>query len=137
MKVATERETLNNEYDFVTKALDNKKDVNTIKFRRAIYGEISLEEAPFEIQLEMIRSKLGVAPHIWQQYDAETIGKTAAVEILSNRMEIIKAFHREVEHSRQKAMREAEQASNKGNKSRNSSSRKGSRPRYARKSRRR
>lgn len=55
---------------------------------------------PFEVQQEMTRSKLNIAPHIWWGYDTETRAKCIATEIISSRLKSVEEFERELDSNR-------------------------------------
>lgn len=93
---------LKDEYDSMQRklSLDNKDTESanaTRALRKKLYGKISLEESPFEIQQEWIRSKLNIPPHIWIEYSNELKGKTIAVEIVKDHLESLEDFYREMD----------------------------------------
>lgn len=76
----------------------------TPKMKRTLLNLVQVEELPALAQEEMTRHSLGIAPHIWQEYDPETKGRAIASYILSQRLELLERFEREVETNREREM---------------------------------
>jgi hypothetical protein len=95
-----ENEKLNKRLDGEKEDLDQAGKDAIRELKKKLYGRINIQQIPFEIQEEFIRSKLNIPPHIWNDYEPELRGKTMAVEIVKNQIESIEDFYREVESAR-------------------------------------
>jgi hypothetical protein len=93
--------TLKEEFDGFNRKIDNK-DEGTKKIRSELYGIVRIEEMPFFIQEEFTRSKLGISPHVWDDYDVEIKGKTIAVELVKSQLETLERFETILERNRKK-----------------------------------
>lgn len=58
---------------------------------------VSIEQMPGEVQEEFVRAKLNIAPHYWEEYSAETKGKTIAIEVIKSKLERIHKFYSHLE----------------------------------------
>lgn len=105
--------TLKSEYDSIQNKLNPPKDPQSLSpnnketaavknLKKKLMGRVNIEDTPFEVQEEWLRSKLNVPPHIWYSYTNEMRGKTMAAEIIKSRLETIEDFYREMEDANKK-----------------------------------
>lgn len=77
------------------------------ELKQRLYGQISVDEQPFELQIELCRNKLSLPPHIWDSYDNETKGKLVASYIIQNKIETLDASYRIIEDMRKDGKRKS------------------------------
>lgn len=63
------------------------------KLKKELFGIISIEEMPFELQEEFTRSELKISPSEWEMYSPRIKGKTIATEIIKGRVETIRRIY--------------------------------------------
>lgn len=71
-----------------------KKELKT-----RIVGHVSVEEMPFDLHSEIVRSSLQIAPHTWNSYSNEIKGKTIAVYNIQRQLEKLERFYQEIERA--------------------------------------
>jgi hypothetical protein len=81
-----------------------RKLEKTPKMKRTLLNLVQIEFLPPLAQEEMTRHSLGIPPHTWSEYDPETKGRAVAAYILSQRLELMERFEREVETNREREM---------------------------------
>lgn len=109
--ILSTKKTLKEEYDAIQLRLNppddpqnvaSKEKAAIINLKKKLMGRINMEDTPFEVQEEWLRSKLNVPPHIWYKYTNELRGKTMAAEIIKSRLETVEDFYREMEDANKK-----------------------------------
>lgn len=87
-------------YSSLMRKLEKSKDL-----KNNLLNIVEISQMPIDLQEETTRQELSVAPHIWYRYDCETRGKAIAAKIISQRLELLEAFERELERNRKAAKR--------------------------------
>lgn len=70
---------------------------NNNALKEKIYGPISVEQQPLELQIEICRNELRISPREWDEYENEIKGRAIASFIIKNRLETLEHAYRILE----------------------------------------
>lgn len=107
--------TLAEEYKTFLDKLDSsddapKEEIEAKKrLKKDFYGSsIWVDRMPHDLQVESMRAKLNIPPHVWDEYDAELQGRVIATEVINGQIESIKALEKVIEDNEKRLRQKSE-----------------------------
>lgn len=94
--ILNNKKTLEEEYEKFENALKPKgalENVENKALKKELYGNIYMENAPFELTELGLIKETGYTKKEFEQLSIEQQGKTLALQALKNRVELIKRWH--------------------------------------------
>jgi hypothetical protein len=86
---------------------ENKSSKTKInKMQKDLFGSISAEQLPIDFQMESVRLELQIPKREWDGYSCAEKGKIMAVQIIQNRIELIKRVHQYLEDNKKSAIKD-------------------------------
>lgn len=77
------------------------------KLKKELFGGINAEIMPLDYQMESTRLELNIPKREWDSYTFAEKGKIMAVQIIQNRIELIKRVHQYLEDNKKSVIKNA------------------------------
>lgn len=91
--------SLDEEYSSFQRKME-RNDKGNSKIKEELFGRVTIDEMPFELQEQFTRSSLNISPNDWDNLNLEIRGRTIAVEIIKSRLETLERFNAILERNK-------------------------------------
>lgn len=84
--------------------IDNAGRIKLSKIQKELFGTISPESMPNDLQEEITKLDLNISNSEWDTYSCSEKGKLLAASIIKNRIELVRRIHDYLETNKRNAM---------------------------------